>query len=60
MRRFLYLVAAAAVISIILVSVKERHERRLKQEMVAIESAVEGDDLELDLPSLDPESWIRQ
>lgn len=59
-RRLGLVVLAAAVVTITLVLAKERGERRIAEEMAAIEAAVEEDNIHLDLPALDPESWVRQ
>jgi hypothetical protein len=60
LKRLGLVVVAAAVITAILVVVKLRAERRLAAEMTAIEAAVEEDGIELDLPALQPETWVRQ
>jgi hypothetical protein len=60
LKRLGLVVVAAAVITAILVVVKLRAERRLAAEMTAIEAAVEEDGIELDLPALQPETWVRR
>jgi hypothetical protein len=60
LRRLGLVVVAAALITAILVVVKLRAERRLAAELTAIETAVEDDGIELDLPTLEPEAWVRQ
>ena len=60
LKRLGFVVVAAVVITAILVVVKLRSERRLAAEMTAIEAAVEDDGIELDLPALEPESWVRR
>ncbi len=59
-RRLGLVVVAAIVVTVTLMVVKQREERRLTAEMVAIEAAVEDDDIHLDLPTLEPETWVRQ
>jgi hypothetical protein len=54
------IVAAAAVVAAFLVAAKQRADRRLAAEVAAIEAAVEKDDIHLDLPALEPETWVRQ
>ena len=60
LRRLGVIVAAAAVITAFLVVAKQRADRRLVEEITAIEAAVEEDDIHLDLPGLEPEKWVRQ
>ena len=60
LRRVALFAAAAAVITLVLVQMTARAERRLEAELAAIEEAVEPDDHLLDLPNLDPTTWVRQ
>ena len=60
LRRLGVILAAAAVIAAFLVVGKHRADRRMVEELAAIEAAVEEDDIHLDLPALEPETWVRQ
>ena len=60
LRRLGVIVAVAAVIAAFLVASKHRADRRMAEELTAIEAAVEEDDIHLDLPALEPEAWVRQ
>ena len=60
LRRVALFAAAAVVITLVLVQAKVRAERMLEAELAAIEEAIEPDDRLLDLPDLDPTSWVRQ
>jgi len=61
LRRIAIFLALAAAVTIVLVLMKAQTERRREAELVAIEEAIERDDLLLDLPDLDePTSWVRQ
>jgi hypothetical protein len=60
LRRLGLIVVAALVVTAVLVVFKQREERRMAEEMAAIEAAVEADDIHLDLPTLEPEAWVRQ
>jgi hypothetical protein len=59
-RRIAIFIAAAAVVTILLVLMRAQTERRREAELVAIEEAIEPDERLLDLPDLDPTSWVRQ
>lgn len=60
LKRLSLVVLAAAVVTAILMVVKEREESRMAAEMVAIEAAVEDDGIHLDLPALEPGEWVRR
>ncbi len=59
-RRTAIFIAVAAVITIVLVLMRDQTERRREAELVAIEEAIEPDERLLGLPDLDPTSWVRQ
>ena len=60
MRQIAKFSAAAAFIVAIVVLMTVLSERWREAEMVAIEEAVEPDRRLVDLPDLDPTSWVRQ
>jgi hypothetical protein len=60
LRRIAIFIAAAAAVIIVLTLVRAQNERRLEAELAKIEEAVEPDDLLLDLPDLEPTTWVRQ
>jgi hypothetical protein len=60
LKRLLIVIAAAAVLTAVVLHIRERVERqRVLAEVVAADAEV-LDDLHLDLDDLDPPSWVRQ
>ena len=60
MRRIAIFIIAGAAITILQLSMRALNERWREAQLVAIEEAVEPDRHLVDLPDLDPTSWVRQ
>jgi hypothetical protein len=60
LRRIAIFIVAAAAVTILLVLTRAQTERRLEAELAAIEEAVKPDKRLVDLPDLDPTTWVRQ
>jgi len=60
LRRIAIFIVAGAAITILLLSMRALNERWREAQLVAIEEAVEPDKRLVDLPDIDPTSWVRQ